>query len=73
MITTYTTTGLYNDETGSCCEEGDKLTSVTYTKNGIKTTLENIYVTEITTCGCHILTSNGSELIPINNIITFEP
>lgn len=73
MITTYTNTGLYDDETCHCCEEGDRLSSITYDNDGIKTTLENVYVTEITSNGCRVLTSNSSELIHLDDIIAFEP
>lgn len=78
MITTYTNTGLHDEMTGSCCEEGDTISSITYVKtvNGksIETTLEDVHISEITAYDCLILTDNNdSERIPIDNIITFEP
>lgn len=78
MVTTYTNVGLHDDMTGSCCEEGDNISSITYLKTmdgkSIETTLENVHISEITEYDCYISTDDyNSERIPINNIITFEP
>lgn len=78
MVTTYTNMGLHDEMTGSCCEEGDTISSITYMKTtdrkSVETTLKDIHVSEITACDCLILIDNdGSERIPISNIITFEP
>lgn len=78
IVTTYTNMGLHDDMTGSCCEEGDTISSITYVKTvdgkSIETTLEDVHISEITAYDCCILTDDyNSERIPINNIITFEP
>ena len=78
MVTTYTNIGLHDEMTGSCCEEGDTISSITYVKTtdgkSVETTLKDVHISEITTYDCLILTdSNDSERIPIDNIVTFEP
>ena len=73
-IRTYATYSIYDEDTASCIEEGDMLTSITYLdENYEEVTVKNIQITNINEEILTIELEDYSEVaICIDNIIEWE-